>query len=101
MLVLVDRRSIVLATSIMFAIMELRIARPRFELGSKAPKASMLGHYSRQSIIISSTGLPGVFWYIFYYPYNVMLGFKNESILSIGSSMLLRIHLALLFCLLA
>ncbi len=23
------------------------IARPRFELGSKAPKASMLGHYTR------------------------------------------------------
>ena len=24
-----------------------QIARPRFELGSKAPKASMLGHYTR------------------------------------------------------
>ena len=36
------------------------IARPRFELGSKAPKASMLGHYIRQNFH-SSTGLPGVF----------------------------------------
>lgn len=24
-----------------------QVARPRFELGSKAPKASMLGHYTR------------------------------------------------------
>jgi hypothetical protein len=36
----------------------ISIARPRFELGSKAPKASMLGHYIRQNI--SSTGLPGI-----------------------------------------
>jgi hypothetical protein len=28
-----------------------KIARPRFELGSKAPKASMLGHYSRRNLL--------------------------------------------------
>src|SRR5215208_6444213 len=39
------------------------IARPRFELGSKAPKASMLGHYIRRNFT-SSTGLPGTFSYI-------------------------------------
>ena len=35
------------------------IARPRFELGSKAPKASMLGHYTRH--LKNTTGLPGIF----------------------------------------
>ncbi len=35
-----------------------QVARPRFELGSKAPKASMLGHYTRHS---NTTGLPGIF----------------------------------------
>ena len=37
------------------------IARPRFELGSKAPKASMLGHYIRREHV-HSTGLPGSFY---------------------------------------
>jgi hypothetical protein len=37
------------------------IARPRFELGSRAPKAPMLGHYiQRKKKFFSSTGLPGV-----------------------------------------
>jgi hypothetical protein len=37
------------------------IARPRFELGSKAPKASMLGHYIQREPV-HSTGLPGSFY---------------------------------------
>ena len=33
-------------------IMISQVARPRFELGSKAPKASMLGHYTRHLKIL-------------------------------------------------
>ena len=46
------------------------IARPRFELGSKAPKASMLGHYIRRKF---NFPLPGfrAYFRIFYYLYNV------------------------------
>lgn len=40
---------------------QMGIARPRFELGSKAPKASMLGHYIQREHV-HSTGLPGSFY---------------------------------------
>ena len=39
---------------------EFLLARPRFELGSKAPKASMLGRYIRRNTFDPPPGLPGV-----------------------------------------
>ena len=46
---------------------KIKLARPRFELGSKAPKASMLGHYT-QRIINSLPGCRTIFlwntWFI-------------------------------------
>src|SRR5215213_87299 len=73
-----------------------KIARPRFELGSKAPKASMLGHYIRRNFT-SSTGLPGTFSYILL-SLECYAGLViNENILSMGSSILSRICLALFF----
>lgn len=75
-----------------------KIARPRFELGSKAPKASMLGHYIRQNFH-SSTGLPGVFSvYILPSLECYVLISKNESILCIGSSIFSRMLFAILLC---
>ena len=47
------------------------LARPRFELGSKAPKASMLGLYNRRNRVDPPPGFPGISD-TFYYHYNVM-----------------------------
>src|SRR5919199_4307376 len=41
------------------AFLLIIIARPRFELGSRAPKAPMLGRYIQWKKNFSSTGLPG------------------------------------------
>jgi|GEM_PF-5795560 len=69
------------------------IARPRFELGSRAPKAPMLGHYIQRKKIFLHRASGRNFTYLEHL-YNL----KVLTILSVGSSIHASILAALFFC---
>src|SRR5215212_10448975 len=71
------------------------IVRPRFELGSRAPKAPMLGHYiQRKKNLFFLHRASGRKFNYRGHTYNL----KALIILSVGSSILPRIRVALFFC---
>src|SRR5688500_1837655 len=72
------------------------IARPRFELGSRAPKAPMLGRYNRRKIAIFLHRASGRKFTYLSHLYN-LTEFTALSMMSVGSSILSRILRAFFF----
>ena len=69
------------------------IARPRFELGSRAPKAPMLGHYIQRKMIFLHRASGRNFTYL-----ERLYNLKVLTILSVGSSIHDSIRAAFFFC---
>jgi hypothetical protein len=72
-------------------LLKLELARPRFELGSKAPKASMLGHYIQRFLILYRAAGHFFIEYLIYKATNLSIIFIN---LFTGSSIRINIRLA-------